>query len=165
MNRNLCFTVLTILFFIPILYSIINMNTENTISSLLINSKTNIILFVLFLIMTIFALEYEKMRKNRLSYYFMYFFSISCILFCFFHPHDKCHLMYAFVAFFAIVGWLFINAKKDVVLSCLLFIQLICSTYLFNAVLMKKKPDVFTGELIFLLVIFISYLYIHLKNK
>ena len=165
MNRNLCFTILTIMFFIPIIYSIVNINTEITVSRLLINEKTYIILFGLFMIMTIFALEYEKMRKNRLSYYFMYFFSISCILFCFFHPHDKCHLMYAFVAFFAIVGWLFINAKNDVVLSCLLFIQLICSTYLFNAVLMKKRPDVFTGELIFLLVMFISYLYIHLKNK
>ena len=71
--------------------------------------------------------------------------------------------MYAFVAFFAIVGWLFVNAKNDVVLSSLLFIQLICSTYLFNAVLMKKKPNVFVGELIFLIVIFISYVYIHLK--
>ena len=165
MNRNLCFTILTIMFFIPITYSLININTEITISRLLINSKTNIILFILFLIMGIFALEYEKMRNNRLSYYFMYFFSISCILFCFFHPYDKCHLMYAFVAFFAIVGWLFVNAKNDVVLSCLLFIQLICSTYLSNAVLMKKKPKVFVGELIFLIVIFISYLYIHLKNK
>ena len=165
MNRNLCFTILTLMFFIPIIYSIVNINTEVTVSRLLFNEKTYLIIFGLFMIMTIFVLEYEKMRKNRLSYYFMYFFGISCILFCFYHPRDKCHLMYAFLAFFAIIGWLFVNAKNDVFLSCLLFIQLICSTYLFNAVLMKKKPYVFIGELIFLLIMFVSYVYIHLKNK
>jgi len=165
MNRNLCFTILTLLFFIPIIYSIVNINTEITVSRLLFNQNTYLIIFGLFMIMTIFVLEYEKMRKNRLSYYFMYFFGISCILFCFYHPYDRCHLMYAFLAFFAIIGWLFVNAKNDVFLSSLLFIQLICSTYLFNAVLMKKKPNVFIGELIFLLIMFVSYVYIHLKNK
>ena len=165
MNRNLCFTILTIMFFIPIIYSIVNINTEITVSRLLINEKTYIILFGLFMIMTILTLEYEKMRKNRLSYYFMFFFGMSCLLFCFFHPLDKCHFMYAFLAFFAIVCWLFVNAKKDLFLTSMLFLQLTCSAYLFNAVLMKNKPNVFIGELLFLLIMFVSYFYIHLKNK
>ena len=165
MNKNLCFLIMTLIFLIPISYSLITMDGKLSVSKLLLNNNTKLIIFSIFLVLTIFTLEYEKLRKNKFSYYFMYFFGMSCLLFCFFNPNDKCHLIYAFVAFFSVFAWLMTNAKNDLFLTSMLFFQLICSVFLFNEVMTKENPNVFKGEIIFLLIMFVSYIYIHFKNK
>lgn len=166
MNKNLCFLIMTLIFLVPISYSLINMNSELTVSRLLLNNNnTKLIVFSIFFALVIFTLEYEKLRKNRFSYYFMYFFGMSCLLFCFFNPKDKCHFIYAIVAFFSIVAWLMTNAKNDLFLTSMLFLQLTCSVILFNETMSKENPNVFKEEIIFLLIMFVSYLYIHFKNK
>ena len=159
------FMIMTIIFMLPIVYSLVNKDAEKTVSRLIINEKYYLVSFAAFLILGCLTLQYEKLRKNQFSYYFMYFFTACCLLFCFFHPKEPCHILYAILAFFSVVCWLFTNSKNDAFLTTMLFLQLICSVYLYIGFNVSKMPNLLIGEVVFLLIMFFSYSYIHIKNK
>jgi len=161
----MCFMFMTIIFMLPIVYSLLNKDAERTVSRLIINEKYYLVTFAAFLILGCLTLQYEKLRKNQFSYYFMYFFTACCLLFCFFHPKEHCHVLYAILAFFSVVCWLFTNSKNDIFLTTMLFLQLICSVYLYIGFNVSKMPNILIGEVVFLLIMFFSYSYIHVKNK
>ena len=61
----MCFMFMTIIFMLPIVYSLLNKDAERTVSRLIINEKYYLVTFAAFLILGCLTLQYEKLRKKE----------------------------------------------------------------------------------------------------
>lgn len=162
MTTNIFFTLIILITVIPISYAIYNRTkNERSISTIVTDQNGNHKKF--FLLMSILGLvtiQYEKLRKNKLSYYAMCFIIANILILSFFHPDSACHTSYASLAFFAMIIFMIIHMNKANVLKLILTLELIAAAYLFISF-----PKVFYGQVSFVALFMLYFCCLHFIDR
>lgn len=158
MTANIFFTLIILITIIPIYYAIYNRtNNERSISTIVTDQNGNHKKFFLLMsILGFITIQYEKLRKNKLSYYAMCFIIANILILCFFHPKSPCHTSYASLAFFAMIIFMIIHMNKANILKLFLTLELIAAAYL-----LISFPKVFYGQVGFIGLFILYYCCLH----
>lgn len=157
--QNLLLFCMCISYCIPIIYVYSNYSSNNSVSSIICNENVTTVILYSMSMMAIFTLYYELLRNNIISMIFIILLFVGIYGVILIPEHNYVHYIFAFLCFLSILGFM-------IQYCCLLhnYILYILTTLIIWVslwILFTFYENIFYGEISFLLIFAVFYLYLH----